>query len=270
MNRLRDTVAEVSRRLHARGWVANHDGNVSARESAGRFLCTPTATSKAVIEAGDVIVVNERGEKVAGAAKPFGEIGLHMTIYARRADAAAVVHAHPPCATAIACSGSRLLERPFIAEAVVSLGATIPTVPFAPPGAAACAALAPFVAAHDAVLLANHGVIAWGDDADQAYLRVELVEHLARIALEAEKAGGVRPLPDDALPALLEARKKAFPRLAAAALVASASTKVVACGPAPPGSDVEVIAPGRSSKAAPPADLVTVIREELLRAIKES
>ena len=250
----RQEVADCSQRLHARGWVANHDGNVTARAGAGRFLATPTAVSKRLIDAAALIVVDEKGQKIAGAGKPFSEIGLHLTVYRNRPDVQAVVHAHPPAATGLACAGSRLLERPFLPEAVVSLGPAIPTVPFAMPGPAACEALAPFVVAHDAVLLAHHGVLAWGVDVEQAYLRLELVEHLARIALEAERAGGVRALPDAALAPLLEARKK----------VGLGVKTVVACAPAPPGSDVKVISPGGGS-----SDIATIIREELVKALRQ-
>jgi L-fuculose-phosphate aldolase len=248
---LRDGVAEVARRLWTRGWVANHDGNVTARLGAGRTLATPTATSKMAVSADRLLVVDNQGKKVAGEGKPFSEIGLHLAVYVGRPDANAVVHAHPPGATGIACSGGRQLERPFIAEAVVSLGPSIPTVPFAAPGAAAVAALAPFVAGHDAVLLGNHGVLAWGADVEQAYLRLELVEHLAQIALHAERAGGIRPLPESALAALLEARQKAG---------LPAPKAVVACAPSPT-ADVPIL--GARSQ-----DLATIIREELSRALK--
>ena len=260
---LREQVAEHARRLHARGWVANHDGNVSARAGNGRIVITPTATSKANVTQESLVIVDDAGERVTGSGKPPGELGLHVTVYARRADVRAIVHAHPPAATALACAGSRLLEQPFMAEAVVSLGASIPTVPFAPPGREACAALAPFLAEHDAVLLGSHGVLAWGVDVEQAYLRLELVEHLARIALEAERVGGVKPLPASALPALLEARRKAGLGAAAPA-AASAAKKVVACAPSP-DANVEVIAPGHRGTA----DVASIIREELARALRE-
>jgi L-fuculose-phosphate aldolase len=259
---LRDAVAGCAQRLHARGWVANHDGNVTARAGAGRYLATPTAVSKRLIEAGSLLVVDEQGERISGTGKPFSEMGLHLTVYRNRPDVHAVVHAHPPAATGLACAGSRLLERPFLPEAVVSLGPSIPTVPFAAPGRAACDALAPFVAEHDAVLIANHGVFAWGADVEQAYLRLELVEHLARIALEAERAGGVKSLPESALGPLLESRRKAGLGRAAGAL-----QTVVACAPAP-GAEVEVVAPGRSRGAA--ADIATIVREEIVKALKQS
>jgi len=276
---VREQVVDFARRLHARGWVANHDGNVSARAGTGRIIVTPTATSKAAVTLESLVTVDDAGERIAGASKPPGELGLHVTVYARRADVRAVVHAHPPAATALACAGSRLLEQAFLAEAVVSLGASIPTVPFAAPGRDACAALAPFLVEHDAVLLGNHGVLAWGVDVEQAYLRVELVEHLARIALEAERVGGVKPLPAASLPALLEARTKAglgaaargagvaTPGVARAAPTkAKAKAKVVACAPSP-DAKVDIVAPGRSTPA-PSGDLATIIREELARALR--
>jgi L-fuculose-phosphate aldolase len=282
-------VAEYARRLHARGWVANHDGNVTLRLDENRFLATPTATSKAAIGAEDILVVDESGARVSGRGKPFGEIGLHLTVYRNRADVNAVVHAHPPTATGFAVAGIPL-DQPMIAEAVVSLGVGIPTVPFAAPGAAACQALAPFVVAHDAVLLAGHGALAWGADLEQAYLRLELVEHLARVALVAHQLGGVRPIPQAVIPALLESRRKAG--LGAAASLAPASgpppsapasvavpsavarpssapKTVVACAPAPPGSDVQVYEKPRAAVLPSPADLATIIRQEIAAALKK-
>lgn len=250
---LRAEIADCARRLHARGWVANHDGNVSARitGSHDRFLATPTATSKAKITAETLLVVNRHGERVSGSGKPMSELGLHLSVYAHRPDVAAVVHAHPPAATALACTDSTLLERPFMAEAVVSLGPSIPTVPFAPPGEAACTALVPYLAAQEAVLLGNHGVLAWGADVEQAYLRMELVEHLARIALEAERAGGVRSLSASTVTQLLQARNKAR--------LGDPPRTVVACAPPPPGATADV--------AGPAPNLATLIREEIARVL---
>ena len=163
---LRVQVAETARALHAAGWCANHDGNVSARDGA-RLVATPTATSKRLVGEKDLIEVDARGQ-VVGHGKVFGEIGLHLVVYERRPDVGAVVHAHPPCATAIACSSGppdrHPIDRPFIAEALVSLGPKIPKLPYAQPGDAARAALAPWCELVDAVLLGGHGVIAWGKD----------------------------------------------------------------------------------------------------------
>ncbi len=211
--KLIDAVVEASHALHERGWVANHDGNITARARSragkGRYLATPTATSKARVDRSNLLVVDDTGNRVSGTSRRFSEVNLHLAVYQRRDDVNAVVHAHPPYATALACSGSDLLQRPFIPEAVVSIGPSVPTVPFAAPGDAAARAVAGYVDDFDAVLLGNHGVLTWGADVELAYLRMELVEHLARIATTAQATGGVRALPDEALPQLLEARAKA-------------------------------------------------------------
>lgn len=283
--RLRARVAAVARELHARGWVANHDGNVTVRDGA-RFLATPTATSKRVITERELLELDPAG-KVVGSGKVFGELGLHLAVYKRRPDVGAVVHAHPPHATAIACSPGgvtdHLVARPFIAEAVVSLGPVIPRLPFASPGDPAVTALAPWIEEVDAVLLGGHGVIAWGADLEQAFLRLELVEHLARIALAAAPLGGPEALADAALAPLLAARAKAGLGRAADKAVAlagklgspdsrrppagTAARPIVACAPAP-HSDVVTISPGRPSSSIGNAELADIVRDEIVRALR--
>lgn len=270
MRQLRHQVAEASQFIHRAGWCANHDGNVSARDG-NRYIATPTATSKRLVAEKDLIEVDGKGQ-VTGAGKVFGEIGLHLVVYERRPDVGAVVHAHPPYATAIGCSRKNPIERPFIAEALVSLGARIPKVPYAQPGDAAKAALAPWCELVDAVILGNHGVIAWGKDCEQALLRIELVEHLAKIAVAAEPLGGIEPLPESAIQPLLTARSKAgIGRAADRALETqaqllggTAQKPVVACAPAP-HSPVPTISPGKPSK-----DLAQIVREEIVKALRNS
>lgn len=260
MRKLRRQLIAVSHALHQRGWVANHDGNVTARLDGGRrFLATPTATSKIDVDDASLIEVDGRGERVAGTRRPFSELALHLAVYEARADVGAVVHAHPPHATALGCSGSALLERPFIAEAVVSIGDRIPTLPLEG-GAAAIAAAAAEV---DAVLVAANGAFAWGADLEQAYLRLELVEHLARIAVLAEATGGVRPLPAEAVRGLLEKRAKAGLGAAADRAAPSGKQRVIACAPAP-HANVEVA--GGDGRAR----LASAIREELIKVLRES
>ncbi|HET6611739.1 MAG TPA: class II aldolase/adducin family protein, partial [Kofleriaceae bacterium] len=97
--KLRDELCSVAQAIHARGWVANHDGNITARVSANRFLATPTATSKASVTDRLLIEVDGAGKRLTGTARPFGELSLHLCVYERRPDVGAVVHAHPPFAT---------------------------------------------------------------------------------------------------------------------------------------------------------------------------
>jgi L-fuculose-phosphate aldolase len=285
VKQLRAAVAETSQFLHRAGWCANHDGNVSARDGdpgesptrGNRFIATPTATSKRLVVENDLIEVDTRGA-VIGRGRVFGEIGLHLVVYERRPDVGAVVHAHPPYATAIGASRQHPIERPFIAEALVSLGPLIPKLPYAQPGDAARSALAPWCELVDAVILGNHGVIAWGKDCETALLRIELVEHLAKIAHAAVAFGGVEPLPDSALQPLLAARAKAgigraadraldtAAQLIGRALQSGTAPKpVVACAPAP-HSEVPVVPPSGGK----PHDLAQLVREEIVRALRSS
>jgi L-fuculose-phosphate aldolase len=273
---LRAQVAETSRFLHARGWVANHDGNVTARDGA-HLAATPTATSKRLVTDRNVIAVDMKGA-VVGAGKVFGEIGLHLIVYERRPDIGAVVHAHPPYATAISASRGNPIDRPFIAEALVSLGPKIPKIPYAQPGDAAKQALAPWCELVDAVILGNHGVLAWGADCEQALLRLELVEHLAKIAVEAAPLGGIEPLPAQAFAPLLAARAKAnigraadravetADRLMSTTSTTNTTTQqtVVACAPAP-HANVATMSPDGVKH-----DLAAVVREEIVRALRKS
>src|SRR6185503_13598472 len=90
----------VSRRLHANGWVANHDGNVSVKLTGNRLLITPTAISKADTDESNLLIVDLQGKVLEGRRKPFSELELHLAIYRARPEANAVLHAHPPHATA--------------------------------------------------------------------------------------------------------------------------------------------------------------------------
>jgi len=204
----RRDLVRYSHAMHAAGWVANHDGNLSVRLGADRIICTPTAFSKLDVTRDDLVMVNAEGKKIAGRRRPFSEMVLHRVVYGNRREVAAVVHAHPPFATAFGASG-RPLPHPFLPEAVVSLGPMIPTVPLTAPGAASAAALEAHARRCDAVLIAGNGVLSWGPTLELAYLRLELVEHLAQIAHHACALGGVVQLGAEIVEPLLAKRRKA-------------------------------------------------------------
>ena len=201
----RKLLVQYSHELHRRGWVANHDGNLSARIDQDRIVCTPTSFSKADVEMDSLLVVDQQGKKVSGRERPFSELSLHLAIYRLRSDAHAVVHAHPPYSSALGVSGQPHAH-PFLPEAVVSLGAEIPIVPLSAPGQDAVDALSPFVRKVDAVLISGNGILAWGKDLETAYLRLELVEHLTQIAHTALAFGGIQRLPAPMITQLLKKR----------------------------------------------------------------
>ncbi len=191
---LREEIVRYSRRLHAQNWVANHDGNLSARLSQTHLLCTPTAVSKGDVEPGWLIVVDGENQVVEGTRRAFSELQLHRAAYAAREDITVVIHAHPPTATGFAVAGVPL-PHPIMAEPVVSLGPEVPMVPWFLPGSPALTdAIGSALGRADVVLLERHGVLAVGGSFEQAFFRMELVEHLARIGLVAQQLGQARPL----------------------------------------------------------------------------
>jgi L-fuculose-phosphate aldolase len=135
------------------------------------------------------------------------EIGMHLVIYDQRPDVQAVVHAHPPIATGFASCGLAL-EEPLCSEIIMSLG-SIPLAPYATTGTAEVASsIQPLIVDHDAVLLANHGVVTAGDNLQDAFMRMETVEHFAHICLVARQLGCPQPLSCDRLQQLEEARSR--------------------------------------------------------------
>ena len=186
---LRRELVHWCRKVWDRGWVANHDGNLSCRLPGRRYLATPTSFSKGEVRPEDLLVLDRHGRKLQGRWRPFSEISMHLAAYAAREDVTAVLHAHPPTATGFSVAGVAI-ETTILAEAVISLGPRIPTIPFAMPGSESqLETLTACLPHYDAIVLGRHGVITVGEDIEQAYLRMELVEHLARIKQVALQVG---------------------------------------------------------------------------------
>ena len=187
---LRKDIVHFAHKIYRCGWVANHDGNLTARLGESSLLCTPTAQSKGEVGLEQLIVVDEKNNVITGTRRPFSELQLHRAAYRSRSEIGCVIHAHPPTATGFAVAGISL-DPPFMAEPVVSLGTTIPLVPFFPPKDSRLdTAIEEGLSKSDVLLLANHGVLTVGATFEQAFLRMELVEHLAKIALVARQLGG--------------------------------------------------------------------------------
>ncbi len=206
--KLKKEIVHFCQKLTHSGFVANHDGNISVK-CGSKLWATPTAQSKGDVTESMLVALDLNGKKLSGTHSVFSEIDLHVACYRLRPDIEVVVHAHPPMATAFAVSGVPL-QKVFIAEAIVTLGEEIPLVPFIPPGCPDTEkTLSSFLSYADVVLLQNHGVLAVGKDLAQAYYRLELVEHLAKIEWNAKSLGLPKPLPQKTILSLLEKRKKA-------------------------------------------------------------
>jgi L-fuculose-phosphate aldolase len=191
---LRKDIVEVGRRLYARGLIAGNEGNVSVRDG-DRLLVTPGGCCKGFLAPDDVVVTDLEG-RPQGGGRATSEILMHAMVYRHRSDVRAVVHAHPPTATGFAVAGLPL-DRPVLAEPVVTLG-PVPLIPYATPTTSDLAdSVAAAVRSAHALLLANHGAVTVGDTLWRAWERMEILEQFARIALAARLLGRERELPPE-------------------------------------------------------------------------
>ena len=189
------------------GCTPGTSGNLSARLDSHRILVTPTGLSKGLVKVSDLVIVDGRGRLLAGNRGVTSEIGMHLEVYDHRPDVGAVIHAHPPIATAFACSG-RALDEILCQEAIMTVG-VVPLASYATTGTREVAAsLTPYLQEHDAVLLENHGAVAYGATLVDAFMRLETVEHLAHVALVAHQLGTARPLHAEQLDQLQCAKAK--------------------------------------------------------------
>src|SRR5262249_33618851 len=116
--------AEITRFCHLiyrKAYVASTDGNISLRLPNGHILCTPTICNKGFVKPEDMVIIDAKGQRVKGERKASSEIAMHLLVYDMRPDTQAVVHAHPPCATAYAAAGIPL-NKALISEVVLALG----------------------------------------------------------------------------------------------------------------------------------------------------
>ncbi len=188
---LREAICEVGRRLWRRNMVAAIDGNISARLADGTILCTPTGVSKGFMAPEDLVRLTPDG-RIIGDGRPSSEAMLHLACYCARRDVQAVVHAHPPHATAFAARGEALPMH-YLTEMAVALG-KVPCSPFARPGTTEVVEVAlPLLATADAFLLRNHGPVAVGRDLQEAHHRMEWVEQGAQVAAIIRALGGAEP-----------------------------------------------------------------------------
>ena len=196
MEQDRETLCQVCLLLYQRGYVVSNDGNVSVRIGEDQVLITPSGVSKGRLTPDMLVVCDLEGRVLAGCLHPSSESAMHLLVYRERPDVGAVVHAHPPAATAFSIC-RRPLAQHYLTETISGLG-EVPVAPFALPSTSQVPdSLRPIVAGHNGALLANHGAIAWGRDLWHAFDRMEQVEQTAKIfALVHQLGGGVELSPE--------------------------------------------------------------------------
>lgn len=193
--------------MYERSYVVSSDGNVSVRLDDGRVLATPTMTCKGRMTEDSLAITDMQGQPL-NERKASSELAMHLLIYQERPDVKAVCHAHPPHGTAFAVAGLAI-DQPILSEVILTLGC-VPLAEYGTPSTAELTeAMRPLVKHHNALLMANHGAVAYGAGLWQAFDRLETLEHTARIAILARLLGGSKNLPADAIEKLINVREAA-------------------------------------------------------------
>ncbi len=204
---IKEQICEVGHRLYAKGFVAANDGNISVKVGDNEFYCTPTGVSKGSLTPEMIIRIDGQGNKLEGTLNPSSEIKMHLRVYRERPDVNAVVHAHPPVATAFTVAGIPL-DRYILPESILTIG-SVPTCTYGTPSTMEIPdSLAPYIQDHDAFLLENHGALTIGNTLTRAFFTMEEVEFDAVICKHAMELGSVKEIPYDQLDKLMDLRQK--------------------------------------------------------------
>jgi L-fuculose-phosphate aldolase len=171
----RKLICEIGRLLYERSYVVSSDGNVSVRLDENTVLATPTMTCKGRMTEESLALTDMEGKPLTDK-RASSELAMHLLIYRERPDIKAVCHAHPPHGTAFAVAGLAI-DKPILSEVILTLGC-VPLTDYGTPSTNELTeAMEPFVKHHNALLMANHGAVAYGEDLWQAFDRLETLEH---------------------------------------------------------------------------------------------
>jgi L-fuculose-phosphate aldolase len=201
-------IVAAGRKLWHRQYVDGNGGNISCRIGTNEVICTPTLISKADLRHDDLCLVDMEGNQLAGQRPRTSEVLLHLEIYKAVPQARAVVHCHPPHATAYAITG-RIPPSSVVPEYDVFIG-SVAVSPYETPGTKRCAeSVLPFIRQHNAVLLGNHGLVCWADTVTHAEWYAEVVETYCWTLILASQLGApVMRIPPEKRAELLAIKKK--------------------------------------------------------------
>ncbi|WP_066062647.1 class II aldolase/adducin family protein [Neobacillus soli] len=200
-------ICEIGKRIYEKGLVAANDGNISIRLGDNEFLITPTGVSKGFMTPEMILKIDGQGNVLDGDYRPTSEMKMHLLVYQERRDVQAIVHVHPPYATAFAIAGIPL-DQAIMPEAVVYVG-TIPIAEYGTPSTEEVPnAVKKFVHHHQGVLLENHGALTWGKDLEHAYYLMESLEFTAKINWISKQLNGDRDLSKKHVQTLVKMKSK--------------------------------------------------------------
>lgn len=186
-------ICDIGRRIYNRGFSAANEGNLSVRLGENEVLCTPTMHCKGFMTPDDIATVDMEGNQTAGTRPRSSEVLMHLAIMKARPEIKAIVHCHPPHATAFAVAREPI-PAGIIPEVEIFLG-EVPLAPYALPGTPALgASVLPFVDKANVVLLANHGTVSYDTTIERAYWWTEILDNYCKMLIAAKTLGRVIPL----------------------------------------------------------------------------
>jgi L-fuculose-phosphate aldolase len=206
-HKIKEEICEIGRRVYDKGFAAANDGNISVRLNDKEIICTPTMVSKGFMKPQDICKVDYEGKQIAGARKRSSEILLHLSVYKHRPDVQAVVHCHPPHATAFAVAHEPI-PKCILPEVEVFLG-EVPIAVYETPGGQKFAeTIVPYLKDCNTILLANHGTITFGPTLEKAYWNSEIIDAYCRILILSKQLGRVHYFSEGQTKELLDFKKK--------------------------------------------------------------
>lgn len=206
-NKLKEEICEIGRRVYSKGFAAANDGNITVRLNDKQVLCTPTMVSKGYMKPDDICKVDYEGKQLAGKKRRTSEVLLHLAIYKARPDIKAVVHCHPPHATAFAVAGEPI-PKCILPEVEVFLG-EVPMARYETPGGQKFAeTILPYVKDCNTIILANHGTVTFGPTLEMAYFNSEIIDAYCKILILARQLGRVNYFSEQQTKELLDLKKK--------------------------------------------------------------
>ncbi|NMC38145.1 MAG: class II aldolase/adducin family protein [Bacteroidales bacterium] len=189
----RKEVARFMRRLYRQNLTTTSGGNISLRISKDMILITPSATDKGRMRWKEVGIMSILGENLTPELKPSIESEMHLSIYRRKKDVLAIVHAHPVVASSFTAM-DLTLRTDLTAEARAICGTPV-LVPYALMGTRDLAAVAAdSIGDSNILLLENHGILTTGNTLLEAFDRLEVLENAAIMTLLVEITGKKKPL----------------------------------------------------------------------------
>lgn len=206
-HKLKEQMCEIGRRVYNRGFAAANDGNITIRINEREVLCTPTMVSKGYMKPEDICKVDYEGKQLAGSRRRTSEVLLHLAVYKHRPDINAVVHCHPPHATAFAVAHEPI-PKCILPEVEVFLG-EVPMAVYETPGNQKFAeTIVPYIKDCNTIILANHGTVTYGPDLEKAYFNSEIIDAYCKILILARQLGRVNYFSEQQTRELLELKKK--------------------------------------------------------------